>query len=224
MGVCPQWEMLAARWKSKVRWLDMMRQCERLLGECCLGKTGWWIGELMGENRAYPLWLYPRIHVHARDQSRSCRTSSDWMISKPHGHPLVISQFRRYRIIRPLSVSTHLHSAIHNPWSYLYWVFGYVSHSLSSPLFYPITHSPFYPCFIFPLRLCAPLIHSSSDSSPDVSLFIPPMAPLAFVFCWFICSHDPLLFRFAHKSFSRSLSPLFPYHFLYGQIFPNMGK
>ena len=21
------------------------------------------IGELMGENRAYPLWLYPRIHI-----------------------------------------------------------------------------------------------------------------------------------------------------------------
>ena len=102
-------EMLAAQWKLKVRWSDMMRQCERLLGEYCLGKTGWRIGELMGENRAYPLWLYPRIHVHSRDPTGSLRTSSDWTISKPHGHPSAISQFRGYRIIiKPLSVSAHL--------------------------------------------------------------------------------------------------------------------
>ena len=113
-------EMLAARRKSKVRWSDMlMRRCERLLEECCLGKAGWWIGELMGENRAYPLWLYPRIHVQPRDPSGSLRTSSDWTISKPHGHPSAISQYRRYRIIIPLSVSTHLHSE-DNLRSYLY--------------------------------------------------------------------------------------------------------
>ena len=113
-------ETLAARQKSKVRKLDMlMRRCERLLEECCLGKAGWRIGELMGENRAYPLWLYPRIHVHPRDPTGSLRTSSDWTISKPHGHSSAISQFRKYRIIKPLSVSAHLHSAIHNPRSYL---------------------------------------------------------------------------------------------------------
>ena len=68
---------------------------------------------------------------------------------------------------------------------------------------------PFYPCFTFSLRLCAPLIYSLSDSSLDISLFISLTAPLAFVSCWFIHSHDPLWFWFAHKSFSRSLSPLF---------------
>ena len=31
---------------------------------------------------------------------------------------------------------------------------------------------PLYPCFICSLRLCIPLVHSLSDSSPDVSLFI----------------------------------------------------
>ena len=83
---------------------------------------------------------------------------------------------------------------------------------------------PFFPCFIFSLKLCAPLIHSFPDSSSDVSLFISLTAPLAFVFCRFICSHDPLLFRFTHKSFSHSLSPFFSYLFLYGQMFPNMGE
>ena len=97
-----------------------MMQCERLLGEYCFGKTGWWIGELMGENRAYPLWLYPRIHVHPRDPTGSLRTSSDWMIDKPHGHPLVISKFRQYHIIELLSVNAHLHSVKHNLRSYLY--------------------------------------------------------------------------------------------------------
>ena len=92
------------------------------------------------------------------------------------------------------------------------------------PLFHPITHSPLYPCFTFSLRLCAPLVHSLSDSSLDVSLFISPTDPYAFVFSLFIHSHDPLLFQFAYKSFSHSLSPLFPYLFLSGQMFPNMGE
>ena len=92
------------------------------------------------------------------------------------------------------------------------------------PLFCSITHSPLYPCFIFSLRLCAPLIYSFTDSSYDDSLFISLTNPHAFVLCWFIHSHDPLWFRFAHKSFSRSLSPLSSYHFLSGQMFPNMGE
>ena len=58
----------------------------------------------MGENRAYPLWLYPRIHVHARDQFGLCRTSSDWMITKPHGHPSAISWFQQNMHHKPLSV------------------------------------------------------------------------------------------------------------------------
>ena len=133
------------------------------------------------------------------------------MIMKPHGHPLVISKPQWYRITEPLSVSAHLHSAIHNLRSYLYWVFGLfldMSHVLCS-LFVSFHHAqPFYPCFIFSFMLCAPLVHSLSDSSSDVSLFISLTDPHAFVLCWFIRSHDPLWFRFAHKSFSRSLSPL----------------
>src|ERR1700753_1502104 len=42
---------------------------------------------------------------------------------------------------------------------------------------------PFYPCFTFSLMLCAPLVHSFPDSSPDVSLFISLTAPHAFVLC-----------------------------------------
>ena len=83
---------------------------------------------------------------------------------------------------------------------------------------------PLYPCFIFSLRLCAPLVYSLPDSFSDISLFISLTDPLAFVLRWFIHSHDPLWFRFAHKSFSRSLSRLFLYPFLYGQMFPNMGE
>ena len=166
-------EMLAARRKSKVRKSDMlMRQCERLLEECCLGKAGWRIGELMGENRAYPLWLYPRIYVHSRDPTGSLRTSSDWTISKPHGHPSVISQLRWYRIIKPLSVSTHLHSAKDNLRSYLYWVIGLfldMSHILCHPLCFTPSRTALLPLFHVSLKLCAPLVHSLSDSSPDVS-------------------------------------------------------
>src|ERR1700753_163497 len=42
---------------------------------------------------------------------------------------------------------------------------------------------PFYPCVTFSLKLCAPLVHSFPDSSPDVSLFISLTAPHAFVLC-----------------------------------------
>ena len=139
---------------------------------------------MMGENRAYPLWLYPRIHVHPRDPSGSPRTSSDWMISKPHGHPSVISQLRRYHIIKPLSVSAHLHSAIHNPRSYLIecLVYFWICLTLFVIPFVLLHHAqPIYPCFIFSLRLCAPLVHSFSDSSYDVSLFISLTDPHAFI-------------------------------------------
>ena len=81
-----------------------------------------------------------------------------------------------------------------------------------------------YPCFILSLRLCAPLIHSFPDSSSDVSLFISLTAPLAFVFCWFIHSHNPLLFRLLTNHSHTPYLPLFPYHFLYGQMFPQMGE
>ena len=40
---------------------------------------------------------------------------------------------------------------------------------------------PFYSCFIFSLGLCAPLVHSSYDSSLSISLFILLTDPLAFV-------------------------------------------
>ena len=134
------------------------RRCERLLGECCLGKTGWWIGELMGENQAYPLWLYPRIHVQPRDPTGSRRTSSDWTISKPHGHLSAISQFREYRIIKPLSVSAHLHSAKDNLRSYLNWVVGLfldISHVLCHPLcFIPSRIAPLPLFHIFIMAVC----------------------------------------------------------------------
>ena len=163
-----------------------MRRCERLLEECCLVKTGWWIGELMGENRAYPLWLYPRIHVHPHDPTGLLRTSSDWTISKPHGHPSAISQFRQYRITEPLSVSAHLHSAIHNLRSYHIecLVYFWICPTFFVIPFVPFHHAqPVYPCFMFSLKLCAPLVHSLSDSSLDVSLFISLTDPHAFVLC-----------------------------------------
>ena len=75
-------------------------------------------------------------------------------------------------------------------------IFGYDSQSLL-----------FFSCFTFSLRLCAPLVYSLADSSPDVSLFISLTVPPAFVLWWFIHSHDTLWFQFAHKSFSHSLSP-----------------
>ena len=162
------------------------RRCERLLEECCLGKAGWRIGELMGKNRAYPLWLYPRIHVHSRDPTGSLRTSSDWTISEPHGHPSAISQFRGYRIINPyLSApnSTRRYTTsglIFIECLVYFWI------SLTFfviPLFHSITHSPFYPCFTFSLKLCAPPVHSFPDSSFDVSLFSSLTDPHAFVLC-----------------------------------------
>ena len=150
---------------------------------------------MMGENRAYPLWLYPRIYVHPRDPTGSLRTLSDWTISKPHGHPSAISQLRRYCIIKPLSVSAHLHSAIDNLRSYLIecLVYFWISLTFFAIPFVSSHHAqPFNPCFTFSLMLCAPLVHSFSDSSPDVSLFISLTDPHAFVLRRFICSHDPL--------------------------------
>ena len=155
-----------------------MRQCKRLLEECCLGKTGWRIGELMGENWAHPLWLYPRIHVHPRDPIGSLRASSDWTISKPHGHPSVLSQPRWYCVIKPLSVSTHLHSAKHNLRSYLYWVFG---------LFLDMSHVPWHSlCFIPSHTALLPLFH----------LFIKAVCPTCSFISWLILWRQ--LIHFSH--------------------------
>ena len=165
--------------------------------------------------------------MRQRDPVGSPRTSSDWTISISHGHPSAISQFRWYHIIKPLSVSTHLHSAKHSSGviSIEYLVYFWICLTFFVIPFVLFHHAqPFYPCFIFSLRQCAPLVYSFPDSSPDVSLFISLTAPHAFIHRWFIHSHDPLQFRFAHKLFPHSLSPLFPYLFLSGQMFPNMGE
>ena len=123
----------------------------------------------MGENRAYPLWLYPRIHVHPRDPTGSPRTSSDWTISKPHGHPSAISWFRRYHIIKPLSVSAHLHSAIHNPRPYLNWVFG-----LFLDMSHVLCHSL---CFIPSRTAPLPLFHIFIKAVRPTRLFIAWLIP-----------------------------------------------
>ena len=122
----------------------------------------------MGENRAYPLWLYPRSHVHARDYSGSLRTSSDWMINKPHGFPSVISKNQWYHIIKLLSVSAHLHSVMIKLRSYLYWVFG---------LFLDMSHV-----------LCHPLcfIPSRTASLPLFYLFINAVCPTCLFISWLI--------------------------------------
>ena len=146
-------EMLAAQRKLKVRWSDMsMRRYERLLEEYCLGKAGWRIGELMGENQAYPLWLYPRIHVHSRDPTGSLRTSSDWTIKQttwsPIGDisvPTISHQTPICQRPSPLGETQPPVLSLLSVW----FIFGYVSHSLSFPLFHPITHSPFTPVSSF---------------------------------------------------------------------------
>ena len=128
---------------------------------------------------------------------------------------------------KPLSVSAHLHSAKYNLRLYLYWVIGLfldMSHILCHPLCFTPSRTALLPLFHVSLKLCAPLVHSLSDSSPDVSLFISLTDPHAFVLRWFIHSHDPLWFRFAHKSFSHSLSPLFSYLFFIRQMFPSLGE
>ena len=163
-----------------------MRRCERLLGEYCLGKAGWRIGELMGENRAYPLWLYPRIHVHPRDPTGSLRTSSDWAISKPHGFhrrylsPDDIAPSNPY-LSAPISTRRQITSGLISIECLVYF---WICLTFFVIPFVSFHHAqPFYPCFIFSLRLCAPLIHSFPDSSPDISLFISLTAPHAFVLC-----------------------------------------
>ena len=48
--------------------------------------------------------------------------------------------------------------------------------------------------------------------------------PTCLCLCWFIRSHNPLWFRFAHKSFSRSLSPLFSLSLPYWADVPQYGR
>ena len=117
-----------------------------------LGKAGWRIGELMGENRAYPLWLYPRIHVHSRDPTGSLRTSSDWTIKQttwsPIGDisvPTISHQTPICQRPSPLGETQPPVLSLLSVW----FIFGYVSRSLSFPLFHPITHSPFTPVSSF---------------------------------------------------------------------------
>ena len=142
------------------------------------------IGELMGENRAYPLWLYPRIHVRPRDPTGSLWTSSDWTISKPHGHPSAISQFRRYRIINPylsapISTRRNTTSGLISIDELVYF---WICPTFFDIPFVPFHHAqPLHSCFIFSLKLCAPLVYSLSDSSSDVSLLISLTDPHAFV-------------------------------------------
>ena len=147
----------------------------------------------MGENQAYPLWLYPRIHVHPCDPTGSLRTSSDWTISKPHGHPSAISKSRWYHIIKPLSVSAHLHLAKHNLQSYLYWVFS---------LFLDMSHVLYHPLCSVPSRT-APL--------PLFHLFIKAVCPTHLFIIWLIpwrqlihFSHSPTcLYSLLIHSFTR---------------------
>ena len=158
-----------------------------MLEEYRLGKTGWRIGELMGENRAYPLWLYPRIHVHPHDPTGLLRTSSDWTIKQTTWSPIgdisvpTISRHQTPICQRPFPLGDRQPPVL--SLLSVWFIFGYVSRSLSSPLFHPISHSPFTPVSHFHQRLCAPLVHLFPDSSPDVSLFISLTAPLAFVLC-----------------------------------------
>ena len=106
-----------------------------------------------------------------------------------------------------------------------YWfIFGYVSRSLSPPLFNPITHSPLTPVSYFHL-CCVPhsFIHSLTH-------------PLTSAYSFLSRTHMPLFFddSFIHTTHSdsdlltnRSHIPYplcFPYLFLSGQMFPNMGE
>ena len=143
----------------------MMRQCERLLEKCCLGKTGWRIGELMGENRAYPLWLYPRIHVHPRDPSGSLRTSSDWTISnhmvthRRYFSPDDIASSNPY-LSAPISTQRNTTSGLIS--IECWFIFGYVSRSLS------------FPFVLFSSRTAPlPLFHVFIKAVCPTCLFIP---------------------------------------------------
>ena len=141
---------------------------------------------MMGENRAYPLWLYPRIHVHPRDPTGSPRTSSDWTISKPHGHhrrylnPDDITSSNPY-LSAPISIRRYTTPGLI---SIEYLVYFWICLTLFDIPFVLSHHAqPFLPCFTFSSRLCAPLVHSFPDSSSDVSLFISLTDPHAFVLC-----------------------------------------
>ena len=135
-----------------------MRQCERLLEECCLGKTGWWIGELMGENRAYPPWLYPRIHVHTRDPTGSLRMSSDWTIKQTTWSPIgdisvpMMSHHRTPICQRPSPLGD-IQPPVLSLLS-VWFIFGYVSRSLFSLCFVP-SHTALLPLFhVFIKAVC----------------------------------------------------------------------
>ena len=142
---------------------------------------------MMGENRAYPLWLYPRIHVHSRDPTGSLRTSSDWTIKQTTWSPIdddqtpMISHHQTPICQRPSPLGGILPPVLSQ---LSVGLFLDMSHVLCHfPLFYSHHAQPLYPCFMFSLRLCAPLVHSFPDSSSDVSLFISLTDPHAFVLC-----------------------------------------
>lgn len=169
--------------------------------------------ELMGKNWAYPLWLYPRVHVQLCDHQGShpigqwsnhmvfhqqYQTSDNHMIHSPHpsNHPYLSAPISTFDPTQPRPLSH---------WVNIYfWLWLMIIIVLSVSLSSHIAHHNW---FHLSSRLCAPLVHSFSDSSSDVSLLISLMGPLAFVLCWFIHSHDPLQFQFAHKLFSHFLSP-----------------
>ena len=172
------------------------------------------IGELMGENWAYLLWLYPRIHVQPCDHQRS-HPIGQWSnhrvfplatsnLQQSHNYTAHIHQHYPYLSVPISSWHNNTEALIILGWTI---IFGYDSHSLWF-LVYHIHHAqPSLFGFILSLRLCAPLSHSFTNSSFDVSLFTSLTDSLAFVLCWFIHSHNPLWFQFLYKSFSHSLSP-----------------
>ena len=182
----------------------------------------------MGENQAYPLWLYPRIHVHPRDPTGSLRTSSDWTIKQTTWSPIgdisvpMISHHQTPICQRPspLGETQPPVLSLLSVW----FIFGYISRSLSSPLFYPITHSPFTPVSSFHSR-CVPhsFIHSLTH-------------PLMSAYSFLSRTHMPLFFddSFVHTTHfdsdlltnrSHTLYSLcFSYLFLSGQMFPETGE
>ena len=88
-----------------------------------------------------------------------------------------------------------------------------MSHALCHP-FVSFHHTqPSYPCFIFSFMLCAPLVHSFSDSSPDVSLFIlffaDSFVPMTHFYSDLLtnCSHVPYPLCFLIFSFMGRCSP-----------------
>ena len=106
----------------------------------------------------------------------------------------------------------------------VWFIFGYVSRSLSSSLFHSITHSFFTPVSPFH-QCCVPHLFINILTHPLMSAYSFlswPHLPLSSADLFVPMTHfdSDLLTNCSHTPYL----PLFSYHFLFGQMFPIKGE